>query len=171
MAYISKGLTLEYKANNPYNSHMTTYWTKRAQAEGAEIGEKMILPGLQEIGELSVTDFGNAYDQIEVTTLADSKHRYTDGLIADTSSTGNTVDFKFLFDPDLFSALQNTMNLEKVGDKEGFDAWTIDIPGEGGGFELTGEITAVKMDSISTNSALTFVMTMGVRSINFLTNI
>ena len=173
MAYISKGFTLEFNKTNPYDEAIMTYWTMRAQEEGSEIGEKYILPGLQEIGELAISSAGaGEFDKIEVTTLADNKHMYVDGLIADSSNSSNTIDFKFLYEPKLFDALSKTMKLEEAGGKEGFNQWIIDVPGEKAGqFTVTGNIAGVKMGTVSVNNALTFVMSLNVRNIEFNSNI
>lgn len=173
MAYISKGFTLEFNQANPYDGSIMSYWTQRAQEEGSEIGEKYILPGLQEIGDLAMTSAGaGEYDKIEVTTLADNKHMYVDGLMADSSSSGNTIDFKFLYEPKLFNALAGTMRLEEAGGREGFNKWTIDVPGDKAGqFTVTANIASVKMDTVSVNSAITFVLTLNVRGIEFSTTI
>ena len=69
MAVISKGITLSYKK-----------------------GEAFVeLKDLQEIPEL-----GGEVEAIEITTLADSAHMYTDGI----KNHGDSLAFKFLYDGD-----------------------------------------------------------------------
>lgn len=161
MALITKGLTLEFAANNPYNTPMEQYW----DVYGTEGETKMILPGLQEVGEISIAGAGGgSYDQIEVTTLADHKHQFVDGLMAEAENSANSIDFKFLYDPILFAALTETSKLESKADREGSNKWIVAIP-NGGEFTLTGEIAAIKLDTASVNSALTFVLTLAVREI------
>ncbi|MBE6782972.1 MAG: hypothetical protein E7536_03055 [Ruminococcaceae bacterium] len=71
MAVISKGIKLSYKAT-----------------ESAEAYTE--LTDLQEIPEL-----GGDTEAIEITTLADAAHRYTDGI----KNYGDSLAFKFLYDP------------------------------------------------------------------------
>lgn len=163
MAYITKGLTLEYAANNPYSNEMVAYW-EYATTKGIVSGEQMILPGLQEVGEIALAGAGGSYDQIEVTTLADHKHQFVDGLMAEADTSGGTIDFKFLYDPALFDVLNKTAKLELAMNREGSDKWIVAIP-NGGEFTITGEISSIKLDTASVNSALTFVLTLAVRDI------
>lgn len=157
MAYISKGLTLAFKAaqGNTAGSYLDTYL--------ADIASET-LPNLQEIGEIGLTGAGGAYDQIEVTTLADAKHVYTDGLIADSDSGSSEITFKFLYEPTLFKALKETMDAEGKDTTGTHNQWIVAIP-EGGTFTITGDISSLKMDSVSTNSALTFQLAVAVREI------
>lgn len=166
MAYISKGLTLEFAKNNPRGNAFTLYWNEMVTAGKAEADSKMILPGLQEVGELAIAGAATSYDQIEVTTLADVKHKYVDGLMADADSSGNTIDFKFLYDPDLFQAFAGTASLDGSVNLEGTNSWIVALP-DGGQFLINADVASVKMDSVSTNSALTFVATLAVRSIQY----
>jgi hypothetical protein len=67
MAVISKGIKLSYKS-----------------------GESFVdLTNLQEI-----PDLGGDVEAIEITTLADAAHTYTDGL----KNYGDSLAFKFLYD-------------------------------------------------------------------------
>ena len=69
MAVISKGIKLSYK-----NGGGSSYTD---------------LTNLQEIPEL-----GGDSEAIEITTLADSAHMYTDGIL----NYGDSLGFKFLYD-------------------------------------------------------------------------
>lgn len=155
MAYISKGLTLGFTGQGAGAAHVQEYFTS-IQAE--------VFPHLQEIGEIAFNGAGGSYDQIEVTTLADAKHVYTDGLIADDASGSNEISFKFLYDPDLFKVFKNVMDEEGEGESDTHNTWVIKIP-EGGTFTITGDIASLKMDTVSTNNALTFTMSIAVREI------
>lgn len=155
MAYISKGLTLKFQSVNTAGTAIDTYF--------ANLGTE-VFPNLQEIGEISMSGAGGSYDQIEITTLADAKHVYTDGLIADADSGSNEITFKFLYEPVLFKALKDAMALESSNTSGEHNKWIIEIP-EGGTFTITGDIANLKMDSVSTNSALTFVLAVAVREI------
>ncbi|MBQ8763140.1 MAG: hypothetical protein IJZ07_03465 [Clostridia bacterium] len=69
MAVISKGITLSYK-----------------ESTGSTFVE---LENLQEIPEL-----GGDTEAIEITTLADAAHMYTDGI----KNYGDSLTFKFLYE-------------------------------------------------------------------------
>ena len=68
MAVISKGITLSYKVGE---------------------AEFIVLTNLQEI-----PDLGGEVEAIEITTLADAAHTYTDGL----KNYGDSLAFKFLYE-------------------------------------------------------------------------
>lgn len=74
MAVISKGITLSYKNG----------------------GDFVALTNLQEIPEL-----GGETEAIEITTLADSAHKYTDGI----KNYGDSLAFKFLYETAQFETL------------------------------------------------------------------
>lgn len=116
MATISKGITLSYK-------------------EGSEYVE---LTNLQEIPELG----GNA-EAIEITTLADAAHMYTDGI----KNYGDSLAFKFLYEKEQFSFL-NTVKTTKE--------WLVALPdGETCAFAGT---CSVKLDGVGVNAALTYTL-------------
>lgn len=113
MAVITKGVQLWYK-----------------QEDGLPIeGEKdstkgILLPGLQEFGDVTSTAGGAASrDKIEVTTLADDRHMYVDGLIAEDEA--NEIEFKFLFNEALFQGI-NAVDYT-TGTAE-IPKWTLEIP-------------------------------------------
>lgn len=118
MAVISKGIKLSYKAGTS--------------------GEYIELTDLQEI-----PDLGGETESIEITTLADSAHKYTDGL----KSYGENLEFKFLYAKDQFSALNKLVG--KV-------SWKVALPdGETCSFEGT---SSVKFDGVGVNAALTYTL-------------
>ena len=159
MAYISKGLTLSFKAvDGAAAGSLTNYFEELG-------GTDNVFPNLQEIGEISFAGAGGSYDQIEITTLADNKHMYTDGLIADAGSSSNEITFKFLYEPKLFNAFKGTMALEESGNYKASNQYLVKIP-EGGTFTITGDISSLKMDTASVNSALTFALSIAVREID-----
>ena len=116
MATISKGITLSYK-------------------EGSEYVE---LTNLQEIPELG----GNA-EAIEITTLADAAHMYTDGI----KNYGDSLAFKFLYEKEQFSFL-NTVKTTKE--------WLVALP-DGETCAFTGTCS-VKLDGVGVNAALTYTL-------------
>ena len=89
MAVISKGITLSYKNGGSSYTALTN---------------------LQEI-----PDLGGSTEAIEITTLADAAHKYTDGL----KDYGDSIEFKFLYEETQFSTL-NALN--------GSIEWQVKLP-------------------------------------------
>lgn len=118
MAVISKGITLSYKAANA--------------------GEYVELTNLQEIPEL-----GGASESIEITTLADAAHMYTDGIL----NYGDSLAFKFLYEKAQFNTLQGL---------EGSNGWQVKLP-DGTTCVFTGG-ASVKLDGVGVNAALTYTL-------------
>jgi hypothetical protein len=120
MAVISKGITLSYQA-------------------GAT-GEFVELTNLQEIPEL-----GGEAEAIEITTLADSAHMYTDGIL----NYGDSLGFKFLYEKAQFNALN---------DLEGACGWKVELP-DGATCTFTGT-GSVKLDGVGVNAVLTYTLSV-----------
>lgn len=155
MALISKGIELYFKegqAGPDFSANPTTH---------DEYG--WLIPGLQEIGEISTFGGGNTRDKIEITTLADDKHVYTEGLLAESDMSG--ITFKFLFDADVyawFGALAK--NIETlVGSGQARETvagtWYVKLPDKTV-FTMKATITDAKLDGAGTNSALTMTLTL-----------
>lgn len=106
------------------------------------------LTNLQEIPEIG----NGAREKIEVTTLADDNKQYIAGL----GDSGQELAFKFLHEKEQFTALIAIERAEwKVTLPDGIEATFVGVP-------------SVKMDSASTNAALTYTLTVMVESdINF----
>lgn len=130
---------------------------------------------LMEIGEIGVNSAGaSGYDQIEVTTLADHKHMFVDGLLANNSDSADEITLKFLFTPELFDTVNKIVELE--GNDLAFDStsgltaresiYKFNIP-NGGAFTVEGTFANLKMDSAAVNSALTFTVALKVASISY----
>lgn len=119
MATISKGIKLSYKSTN------------EAYTE---------LEDLMEIPEL-----GGETEAIEITTLADAAHMYTEGLI----NYGDSLAFKFLYAKTQFAAL-NAL--------EGAIGWKVELP-DGASCTFTGS-SSVKLDGVGTNAALTYTLSI-----------
>lgn len=118
MATISKGITLSYKTTGT--------------------SDFVALTNLQEI-----PDIGGTKESIEITTLADAAHVYTDGLI----SYGDSVEFKFLYEATQFATL-NGLTAE--------NEWKVTLPGgEACTFNGTG---SVKLDGVGVNAVLTYTL-------------
>lgn len=97
-----------------------------------------VLTNLQEIPEL-----GGETEAIEITTLADAAHTYTNGLI----SYGDSLAFKFLYEKAQFTAL-NALSEEQTIVVTLPDAATCTFSGT----------CSVKLDSVGVNAALTYTL-------------
>ena len=115
MAVISKGITLAYKKDTDF----------------------VELTNLQEIPEL-----GGDTEAIEITTLADAAHMYTDGI----KNYGDSLAFKFLYEGEQFETL-NTL-----GDAD----WKVTLPD--GATCTFGGTSSVKLDGVGVNAALTYTL-------------
>lgn len=117
MAVISKGITLSYKVGET---------------------EFIELSNLQEIPEL-----GGTSEAIEITTLADAAHMYTDGIL----NYGDSLAFKFLYEQAQFETLHG---LDGVSD------WKVTLP-DGLACTFSGT-SSVKLDGVGVNAALTYTL-------------
>lgn len=119
MAVISKGITLSYKGST---------------------GDFVELTNLQEIPEL-----GGDVEAIEITTLADAAHMYTDGI----KNYGDSLAFKFLYEDAQFSTLNGLT---------GSSNWKVTLPDE---TTCTFSGTcSVKLDGVGVNAALTYTLSV-----------
>ena len=120
MAVISKGITLSYK--------------------NGTASEFVELTNLQEIPEL-----GGDTEAIEITTLADAAHMYTDGI----KNYGDSLAFKFLYEDAQFTALNGLA---------GASQWKVTLPD---GANCTfGGTNSVKLDGVGVNAALTYTLSI-----------
>ena len=115
MAVVSTGINLSYKLNE---------------------GEYIKLTNLQEIPEL-----GGDAEAIEITTLADAAHMYTDGIL----NYGDSLAFKFLYEKEQFVALD--------GMKDPVE-WKVELP-DGSACSFGGTCS-VKLDGVGVNAVLTY---------------
>ena len=119
MAVISKGIKLSYKTNSEVYTDLTD---------------------LQEI-----PDLGGESEAIEITTLDDAAHMYTDGIL----NYGDSLAFKFLYKKEQFSTLSAL---------EGSTGWKVTLPDlETCAFSGTA---SVKLDGVGVNSALTYTLSI-----------
>ena len=118
MAVISKGITLSYKVG--------------------EAQEYTNLTNLQEIPEL-----GGPSEALEITTLADAAHMYTDGIL----NYGDSLSFKFLYDNTQFETLQGLT---------GVNSWKVSLP-DATTCAFTGT-SSVKLDGVGVNAVLTYTL-------------
>lgn len=113
---ISKGIKLSYKNSSDY----------------------VALTDLQEIPEL-----GGERESIEITTLDDAAHTYTDGLL----NYGDSLGFKFLYAKEQFNTLNGL---------EGVQEWKVELP-DGASCTFSGSCS-VKLDGVGVNAALTYTL-------------
>lgn len=115
MAVISKGITLSYKKEADF----------------------VALTNLQEIPEL-----GGEAEAIEITTLADAAHMFTDGI----KNYGDSLPFKFLYEQEQFTTLNGLGKAD----------WKVTLPD---GTNCTfGGTCSVKLDGVGVNAALTYTL-------------
>ena len=119
MAVISKGIKLSYKLGEGTFTELTN---------------------LQEI-----PDLGGEKESIEVTTLADAAHMYTDGIL----NYGDSLAFKFLYEKNQFSTLV-AFNEEPE--------WKVELP-DGSTCTFKGA-SSVKLDGVGVNAALTYTLSV-----------
>lgn len=98
------------------------------------------LTNLQEIPEL-----GGEAEAIEITTLADVAHMYTDGLL----NYGDSLAFKFLYEKAQF------VELSAVKDSQ---TWKVELPD--GSTCSFGGTCSVKLDGVGVNAALTYTLSI-----------
>lgn len=165
MAYfITQGTTLQFTGGG-VDTALKSAITSNAWTAG--------LPGLLEMGEIAFNGAGGSYDQIEVTSLADSKHVYTDGLIADNDSS-KEITFKFLYNPALFNAIKTNMEAEGEAAAPGateagartYNVWKVTLA-DGSAFNISADIASIALDSVTTNDKLTFTMVLAVEDVDF----
>ena len=118
MAVISKGITLSYK----------------------NASEFIALTNLQEI-----PDLGGETEAIEITTLADGAHKYTDGI----KNYGDALAFKFLYEGTQFATLNGL---------EGEQEWKVALP-DNEECTFSGSCS-VKLDGVGVNAALTYTLSI-----------
>ena len=117
MAVISKGIKLSYKIG---------------EAEYIELTD------LQEVPEL-----GGTAESLEITTLDNAAHMYTDGIL----NYGDSLSFKFLYETAQFTALQAL---------EGSNGWKVALP-DGTSCAFSGT-SSVKLDGVGVNAVLTYTL-------------
>ena len=124
MATISKGIKLGYSSSG------TTSYTD--------------LPDLQEI-----PDLGGAAESIEITTLADPAHMYTDGIL----NYGDSLSFTFLYKKEQFNTLNGL---------EGSINWKVTLPdNETCTFSGTCSVTVT---GVGAHAALTYTLNIKLDS-------
>lgn len=116
MATISKGIKLSYGTGDSFKE----------------------LTNLMEIPEL-----GGDTEAIEITTLADAAHMYTDGI----KNYGDSLAFKFLYEDEQFTTLNGLTDAQ---------TWKVELPD--GNACTFGGTCSVKLDGVGVNAALTYTL-------------
>ena len=98
------------------------------------------LTNLQEIPEL-----GGDTEAIEITTLADAAHMYTDGI----KNYGDSLAFKFLYEEEQFATLNGLADSQQ---------WKVTLPD--GATCSFGGTCSVKLDGVGVNAALTYTLSI-----------
>lgn len=98
------------------------------------------LTNLQEIPEL-----GGEVEAIEITTLADAAHTYTDGI----KNYGDSLTFKFLYEKTQFTTLNGLKDSQE---------WRVELP-DGAACTFSGTCS-VKLDGVGVNAALTYTLSV-----------
>lgn len=96
------------------------------------------LTNLQEI-----PDLGGEAEAIEITTLSDAAHMYTDGIL----NYGDNLAFKFLYEKEQFNTLVAL---------DGSQAWRVVLPDDTA-CSFSGTCS-VKLDGVGVNAALTYTL-------------
>lgn len=98
------------------------------------------LTNLQEI-----PDLGGEVEAIEITTLADAAHKYTDGL----KNYGDSLEFKFLYEGEQFTTLNGLT---------GSQQWKVELPD--GATCTFGGSCSVRLDGVGIAAALTYTLSI-----------
>lgn len=162
MAVISKGIELYFV--KCANGMKPDGLTENVEGLGYRV------PNLQEIGDLG-TSASSERDKIEITTLADDEHKYTQGLLVE--SEYESIEFKLLYDARVYDAFLDIVNAERsygeVFAAEG-TSYIVTIPNgsnKASQFAI-GATSSIKLDGVGVNSALTMTLTLTpVKEITF----
>ena len=97
-----------------------------------------LLTNLQEIPEL-----GGTRESIEITTLGDDAHMYTDGIL----NYGDNISFKFLYEKEQFTTLNGLKGAQNI---------VVTLP-DASTCTFTGTCS-VKLDGVGINAPLTYTL-------------
>lgn len=97
-----------------------------------------LLTNLQEIPEL-----GGTRESIEITTLSDDAHMYTDGIL----NYGDNISFKFLYEKEQFTTLNGLKGTQTI---------VVTLP-DTSTCTFTGTCS-VKLDGVGINAPLTYTL-------------
>lgn len=102
-----------------------------------KVGDNL-LTNLQEIPEL-----GGTRESVEITTLGDDAHMYTDGIL----NYGDNISFKFLYEKEQFTTLNGLKGTQTI---------VVTLP-DSSTCTFTGTCS-VKLDGVGINAPLTYTL-------------
>lgn len=94
---------------------------------------------------MEIPDLGGEVEAIEITTLADAAHKYTQGL----KNYGDSLEFKFLYEEAQFTTLNGL---------SGSQQWKVTIP-DGATCSFGGSCS-VRLDGVGVGAALTYTLSI-----------
>ena len=94
---------------------------------------------------MEIPDLGGDAEAIEITTLMDEAHMYTNGI----KNYGDSLAFKFLYETAQFQELEAI-----TGESE----WIVGLP-DNSGCTFNGT-SSVKLDAVGVNAALTYTLSI-----------
>lgn len=94
---------------------------------------------------MEIPDLGGDVEAIEITTLADAAHKYTDGLI----NYGDSLEFKFLYEEAQFTTLNGLKDSQ---------TWKVALP-DGATCSFGGSCS-VRLDGVGVGAALTYTLSI-----------
>ena len=97
-----------------------------------------LLTNLQEIPEL-----GGTRESVEITTLGDDAHMYTDGIL----NYGDNISFKFLYEKEQFTTLNGLKGTQTI---------VVTLP-DSSTCTFSGT-SSVKLDGVGINAPLTYTL-------------
>ncbi len=103
---------------------------------------------------MEIPDLGGDTEAIEITTLADSAHMYTDGI----KNYGDSLVFKFLYEATQFGMFTQGLQEEEAEGVILNLKWKVELP-DGTVCEFEGTPSA-KLDAVGVNSALTYTLSI-----------
>lgn len=94
---------------------------------------------------MEIPDLGGSVEAIEITTLADAAHKYTDGL----KNYGDSLEFKFLYEEAQFTTLNGLADSQQ---------WKVSLP-DGATCTFSGSCS-VRLDGVGVAAALTYTLSI-----------
>ena len=108
-------------------------------------GIKLFYGDVELTNLLEIAELGGYTESIEITTLADAAHMYTDGI----KNYGDSLVFKFLYEKEQFTTLNGLT---------GSQNWKVELPD--GATCTFGGTCSVKLDGVGVNAALAYSLSI-----------
>lgn len=154
MAIKSQGITLSWNEGAIFPA-ISTDWAESYQDDGKTTVE---LTNLLEIPEIGAPE--SSFEQIDITTLADSKFVYMNGL--ENIGEPEAVEFRFLYEKEQFRDLEKggVMAHGVAFGEDGYHVhmWTITLP-DGSTCKFIGK-PSVRLEGVGVNAAVTYVLSI-----------